>query len=286
MRLPRLRSSILALTVLLPMFSWSDDIRIVQSSGKVNVQVPTYQGKAAPLILNTNDKGFFFSTITPNAPAEKTPPDSARLISLGLHDLQLVRYISGEVAAAIYPVVSFTDSQATAIHVLQKNLSAVSDKKWYGFIDENQRLLDVAMTASGPTPLLQQLSALPDPTMGEKIQALHLTLIQNTDDLTLSRSITEIVGVSHKYFYFKNSPSSQVGPQSSGAVVYDLKSGLPAGVISCLAQAKATGPSADLIRAISLKDLSHFQIIELTPELVLHYQSDCLPYDGKNGGGD
>lgn len=270
-------------------------IRITQDKNdRMNVEVPTNGGQAPSVLVRSdgNNNGFLFASGSPaetlTARLHSVSERQYKFVQLHLTNLELVQLSDNSVAAAIYPILPLANLQGTALHVLKNSLSLASERQWFGFLDENNQLLDVALTSQNLSKesLLQVLQSMAKPEIDLQIQIPHLTLIQNTDDPTLSRSVSQISAISKKYFYFRNSETSHVGPQSSGSIVYGLTSAQPLGIISCLSKVNSTGPDTELIRAISLQDLAHYQIIPLTPEMISSFQNNCRSYDKKGGGGD
>ena len=279
-------------------FGETSYIRIIQDKhNQTEVEVPTIDGEKTPNVLvrsNGDGKGFFFATGDParalTAHLNSSSDRQYNFVQLHLTSIELVHLSDSSVAAAIYPILPLANLQGTALHVLKNSPSLASERTWFGFLDENNQLLDVALTSQNISKesLLQVLQSMAKPEIDLQIQIPHLTLIQNTDDPTLSRSVSQISALSNKYFYFRNSETSHVGPQSSGSIVYDLTSEQPRplGIISCLARVNSTGPDTNLIRAISLKGLARFQIIQLTPKQISQFKNNCQSYDKKGGGGD
>lgn len=277
-------------------FGETSYIRIIQEKNdQTKVEVPTVDGQTPSVLVqsNGNGQGFFFATGAParalSAGLSRSSMDAQyNFVQLHLASLELVYLSNNSVAAAIYPILPLPNLQGTALHVLKNSPNLASERQWFGFLDENNQLLDVALTSQNISKesLQQVLRSMAKPEIDLQIQIPHLTLIQNTDDPTLSRSVSQISALSNKYFYFRNSETSHVGPQSSGSIVYGLASAKPLGIVSCLSKVNSTGPDTDLIRAISLQDLSRYQIIQLTPEMILSFENNCRSYDKKGGGGD
>lgn len=281
-----------------------ETISFFDRNGSFEAHVPTNSAGTASVLVNrqvVRDGGtsLFFVTgssvedlIRRKKPTSFVPSavdDSiGPMVPLEISDLELVKFRDHSVAAAIYPIQSNSELKATAVHVLKHMPVNQINLNWYGFVDEREQLLDVAIGLQDDNVISLQnfLNSLEQPKIGNTIQIPHLTLIENTEDVTISQSVTKIIGASSSYFYFRNSQTSQVGPQSSGAVIYNLKENLPLGIVSCLVNTKSQGPAISLIRGVSFQALASLKIVKLTPEIIAHFKNNCEPYDGKRGGGD